>query len=141
MQVNLIVRQNRESVKNALAILLSVEIVLTVMLFGHMGHSGHAAIVRASLEWQQHPTLETRQALARQKRISRIEQWAVTGCSWSALGTAVLLVYCIRKAEPAASPNGRPAQPPGGSGVTGGPPSVSKRWAHILCSVSPVSVL
>ena len=89
-----------EPVRNALAILLSIEIVLTVALFSHMGHAGRAAIARASFEWHQHPTVETRRAFERQERISKIEQWAFIGLVWSVLGIGIVLIYRIRRAEP-----------------------------------------
>lgn len=79
---------------------------------------------RAFVEWRQHPTAQSEQAFVRQKRITEIQRWVFSGVVFAVLAGVTVLVYRLRRGEPAASPNGGPATRLGSSGVMEGPPLV-----------------
>jgi hypothetical protein len=110
--------------KTPLVILLCVELAAAVAL-GQFGSLHRRELDRAWLERREHPTMETRAIFERQKRITELERWGLSGVVFAVLAGATVLVYWIRKGEPGASPNGGPATPVGNAGVTEGPPSVS----------------
>jgi hypothetical protein len=88
--------------RKALLILLGLELLLAVAL-GQIGHVNRPATARAWAEWRQNPTAETRQAFERQQRITEIQRWAFTGVVFAVLAGATVLVYRIRRGEPAAA--------------------------------------
>jgi len=88
--------------RKPLLILLTVELLVAVAL-GQIGHVDRPAMARAWAEWHQHPTVEARRTFERQQRITVIQRWAFSGVVFAVLAGATVLVYRIRRGEPAAS--------------------------------------
>jgi hypothetical protein len=102
--------------RKPLLVLLGLELLVAVAL-GQIGHVDRPATARAFLEWRQNPTPDTRQAFERQRRIMEIHRWGFTGVVFAVLAGATVLVYRIRRGEPAASGDaGQRAQQIPGSG-------------------------
>ena len=93
--------------RKPLLVLLGLELLVAVAL-GQMGHVDRPATARTFLEWRQNPTPETRQAFERQKRITEIQRWALTGVVFAVLAGATVLVYRIRRGGPGVPPSGGP---------------------------------
>jgi hypothetical protein len=87
-------------------ILLFVELLLAIAL-GQIGHMHRPKMVHAFTEWQQHPTVETRQAFEQEKRITEYERWALSGVVFAVLAGTTALAYCLRKGEQGAGENRR----------------------------------
>ena len=104
--------------RTPLIILLCIEIAVAVAV-GQFATFHRRKLDRAWLEQREHPTIETRAILERQKRITELERWGLSGVVFAVLAGATILVYWIRKGEPGAS-NGGPATPVGNAGVSGG---------------------
>jgi hypothetical protein len=105
--------------KTPLVILLCVEFAAAVAL-GQFGTLHRRELDRAWLERREHPTMETRAIFERQKRITELQRWGLSGVVFAVLAGATILVYWIRKGEPGASPNGGPATQLGNSKASGG---------------------
>jgi hypothetical protein len=88
--------------RKPLLVLLGLELLVSVAL-GQMAHVDRPAAARAFLEWRQNPTPETRRAFERERRIMEIYRWGFTGVVFAVVGSATVLVYRIRRGEPAAS--------------------------------------
>jgi hypothetical protein len=88
--------------RKALLVLLGLELLVAVAL-GQIAHVDNSAMARSFLEWRQNPTPETHQAFERQRRITEIYRWGFTGVVFVVLAGATILVYRIRRGEPAAS--------------------------------------
>jgi hypothetical protein len=98
-------------------VLLSIELLVAVAL-GQIAHIDSAATARVFAEWRQNPTPETRQEFERQQRITEIHRWGFTGVVFAVLAGATVLVYRIRRGEPAASGDaGQRAQQVPGAGT------------------------
>jgi hypothetical protein len=110
--------------RTPLIILLCIEIAVAVAV-GQFGTFHRRELDRAWVEQREHPTIETRAIFERQKRITELQRWGLSGVVFAVLAGSTILVYWIRKGEPGASPNGGPTTPVGNSGVIEGPPSVS----------------
>jgi hypothetical protein len=116
---------NKTMHRNSLLILLVVEFCLAVALT-QVGTMHRSQFNRAFMKWYQHPTVETRQAFDRQKRITEYDRWGFSGVVFAVLAGATVFVYWLRRrGEPNASPNGGPAASADNSRVAEGPPSVS----------------
>ena len=88
--------------RKPLLALLGLELLVAVAL-GQIAHVDNPAMARAWMEWRQNPTPEARQAFERQRRITEIYRWGFTGVVFAVLAGATVLVYRIRRGEPAAS--------------------------------------
>ena len=84
--------------RKSLVIILAVEFVLAFAL-GQMGTMHRSELNRAFMEWQQHPTVETREALDRQKRTIEHVRWGFSGVVFAVLGGATVFVFWLRQGE------------------------------------------
>ena len=89
----------RLGVRKSLLILLLVELVVVVAL-GQIVHVDRPAMAWAWLEWRQRPTLETREAFERQKRITEGVRWGFAGAAFVALAGATIVAYRLRSTQP-----------------------------------------
>ena len=94
--------------RRSLLIWLFVELLLAVAL-GQIGHSDSPAMARAFLEWRQHPSSETSKEFERQKRITELERWGLSGVVFAALGGATIFVFWLRRGEPGTPGNSQSA--------------------------------
>jgi hypothetical protein len=102
--------------RKPLLVFLGLELLVAVAL-GQVGHVDRPAAARAFFEWQQNPTPETRRVYERQRGIMEIYRWRFSGVVFAVLAGATVLVYRIRRGEPAASGDaGQRAQQIPGSG-------------------------
>ena len=79
-------------------ILLIVELVLAVAL-GQMGSIRRPELDRAFMEWHQHPTVESREALDRQKWATELARLGFSGVVFAVLAGATIFVFWLRRGE------------------------------------------
>src|SRR6266850_6262633 len=95
--------------KKSLLILLIVELGLAIGL-GLFGHVYRSETRRAFFAWRQNPTPQTRQTFDREKQISEIQLWGISGVFFAVLAGSTILIYRLVEGEPDAPPNRRPPQ-------------------------------
>lgn len=94
--------------RKSLVILLLVELAFAVAL-GQVGTLHRSQLDRAFLAWHQHPTPEAREAFEKQKQIEERERWGFSLVVFAVLAGVTLLVFRIRRGEPATAGNSRRA--------------------------------
>jgi hypothetical protein len=82
-------------VRKSLLILLSAELLVAAAL-GRLGHLDQPA----ALEWNQHPTVETRRAFEREKQIEKLGRLGFSGGVFTVLASATIFVYWLRRGDP-----------------------------------------
>jgi hypothetical protein len=96
------------AVRKSLLILFFVELLFAVAL-GQMGPLDRPKMAHAFMEWRQHPTVETRQAFERERRITEYERWGFSGVVFAVLAGATAFVSWLRRGEQGAPGNSRHA--------------------------------
>jgi hypothetical protein len=82
-------------VKKLLVILLFAEPLLAAAL-GRVGHLDQPA----ALEWNQHPTVETRRAFEQEKQIEEAVRLLFSGGVFMALASVTIFVYWLMRGDP-----------------------------------------